>query len=402
VKFESHLRLQDARKLRVCVVTETYPPEVNGVAATIAVMVRGLRARGHQVEIVRPHQPSDASDQSSENQLLVTGLPIPGYASLKFGMPSTGRMLRRWKDQRPDVVQVVTEGPLGWSAVRAARKLAIPCAGEFHTNFHSYASYYRIAWLNRPIARYLRSLHNATAITMVPTQEMGDALSEQGFNRVTVVSRGVDTTRFHPSRRSETLRASWGAKADTPVVLHVSRLAAEKNLDALFRAFECMRRVQPAARLVVVGDGPERKRYERAYPHCIFSGMRRGDDLAQHYAAADLFLYPSMTETFGNVLIEAMASGLAVLAYDYAAAREHIRHDLNGLVAPFAAEDKLIAEACAVIGDLPRIKRLGRAARATAETVDWERVIDALEHTLAMVARGDPLPLMSPALVTSP
>jgi glycosyltransferase involved in cell wall biosynthesis len=376
--------------MRIAVVTETFPPEVNGVAATIAVMVKGLLECGHDVELIRPRQYADqcADRRPLCEELLVTGFPVPGYSSLRFGMPSAGRLFERWKNVRPDVIQVVTEGPLGWSAVRAARKLRIPCASDFHTNFHAYTDHYGAGWLYRPIAHYLRSLHNATAITMVPTTELGECLSHFGFDRVTVVSRGVDTRLFNPHRRSRQMRESWGVAPDAPVVVHVGRLAAEKNLDLLFSTFERMHALRPDARLVVVGDGPERARLVQRYPGHIFAGLRRGECLAEHYASADIFLYPSLTETFGNVTIEAMASGLAVAAFDYAAAREHIRHDVNGLVAAFGDREAFVANATAIVTDDERIDRLRQAARVSAEDFDWKRVLDALESTLIEVARG--------------
>lgn len=386
--------------------TETYPPEVNGVAATIAVMVRGLISRGHTVEVIRPRQLTDRTNEVPPpcEEMRVPGLPIPGYSSLRFGMPVTHRLMNRWRVTRPDVVQVVTEGPLGWSAVQAARKLSIPCASDFHTNFHAYSTHYGSGWLYRPIAAYLRSMHNATAITMVPTQELADCLSHFGFNRTCVVSRGVDTRLFHPDRRSEALRQSWGVAPDEPVAIMVSRLAAEKNLDFMFRAFAQMRSANPRARLVIVGDGPERVRLEQQFPGHYFAGMRRGEHLAEHYASADIFLYPSLTETFGNVTIEAMASGLAVLAYDYAAAREHIRHNVNGLAIPFADEAAFLAQARAIVTDPERIARLRHAARATAETFDWDRVLEALEATLLEVAdrAAPPAPITALAPGASP
>jgi len=405
VNLKPEHRPSPGRKLRVAIVTETFPPEVNGVAATIAVMVRGLLRRGHDVEVIRPRQAADIAGATAPlcDEILMPGLPIPGYSGLRFGMPAGKALVERWRVRRPDVVQVVTEGPLGWSAVRASHKLVIPCASDFHTNFHAYSSHYRARWLYKPIAAYLRRLHNATAITMVPTQELSECLSHFGFERVTVVSRGVDTRLFDPSRRSESLRASWGVQPTTPVAILVSRLAAEKNLDVLFKTFERMRAVRSDAKLVIVGDGPERQRLERTYPGHIYTGMRRGEHLAEHYASADIFLYPSLTETFGNVTIEAMASGLAIVAYDYAAAHAHIRHDVNGLLAGFDQEAQFVENACAVVNDPARIARLRVAARRTAETFDWERVLDALETTLIAVANGElgPAPPIALASGTS-
>jgi glycosyltransferase involved in cell wall biosynthesis len=385
---DHHVRI--TQPLRIAVVTETFPPEVNGVAGTVATMVRGLLRRGHRIDVIRPRQVSDYSGRHSPlcAEVLVPGLPIPGYPHLRFGMPAERRLVERWRVLRPDVVQVVTEGPLGWSALRAARKLGVPCASEFHTNFHAYSDHYGAGLLHRPIACYLRNFHNRAAITMVPTRQLVASLSTAGYRRLTVVSRGVDTALFSPTRRSHQLRASWGVAANQPVVIHVGRLAAEKNLDLLFRAFELMRRIRPDARLVIVGDGPERVRLEREFPGHSFVGIRRGEHLAEHYASADIFLYPSLTETFGNVVTEAMASGLAVHAFNYAAAGEHIRHDANGVVTGFGDEQAFIEQACALVQDPVRIARLRAAARVAAEKIDWERVLDTLEDTLFMTATG--------------
>jgi glycosyltransferase involved in cell wall biosynthesis len=386
------------RALKIAVVTETFPPEVNGVAMTIDVMVRGLIERNHYVEVIRPQQPADKypSTRARHAEVLVKGFPIPGYGSLRAGLPATRLLLQRWRAVRPDVIQLVTEGPLGYSAVRAARKLGIPVASEYHTNFNAYARHYGQAWLSRAVASYLKHLHNSTAATMVPTRELAVALEQSGYRRVRVVSRGVDTRIFTPDQRSGALRRSWGAAPDAPVVMHVGRLAPEKNLDLLFEAFEAIRTDMPRARLVIVGDGPEGQRLANRYRGHFFAGIQRGHSLAAHYASADIFLYPSLTETFGNVTLEAMASGLAIVAFDYAAAHDHLRHGVNGLLAQYGNRDDFKQLAARLTANPHQYARLGRAARAAALSVDWHRVIEALESTLlslaGQVARTDPRP----------
>jgi glycosyltransferase involved in cell wall biosynthesis len=374
--------------MRVAVVTETFPPEVNGVAATAGLMVSRLRQRGHDIQVIRPRQALEPEAKGSDpHTVVMRGMPIPGYSSLRLGLPATGRLQSLWRERRPDIVWIVTEGPLGWSGVRAAQRLRLPIASDFRTNFHFYSRHYGAGWLMQPIAAYLRHLHNRTDLTMVPTEELRERLHALAFRELAVVSRGVDTALFNPTRRRAELRRSWGASPETPVVVHVGRLAAEKNLALLFRAFEAMRNRVPGARLVVVGDGPERARLERQYPGHHFAGVQRGERLAEHFASGDIFLYPSLSETFGNVTVEAMASGLAVVAYDYAAAREHLRHDVNGMAAAFDDDGAFVAHARTLIGDPHRVRRLRAAARVTALTIDWERVIDTLERELAQVVR---------------
>lgn len=378
--------------LRVAVVTETYPPEVNGVAMTLGRMVAALQARNHQVQLIRPRQGAGDAAVSRDNleEVLKPGLPIPRYDSLRLGLPARQGLIKLWQRKRPDVVQVATEGPLGWSAVSAAHRLRIPVASDFHTNFHSYSRHYGVGWLRKPISAYLRKFHNKALVTMVPTGEMRDALTASGYRNVRVVARGVDTRLFTPSRRSRELRASWGVGDDDTVVLVVGRIAPEKNLPVVLAAFDAMRRKDPRVKLVFVGDGPERASLERRFPEHVFAGMRIGEDLARHYASGDVFLFASLTETFGNVTLEAMASGLAVVAYDYAAARQHIRHEATGLLARPDAEPEFVAHAASLAGSAERMRTLGRAARVTAECVDWEVVYDDLERVLlGLAAQGE-------------
>ncbi len=370
--------------LNIALVTETYLPEVNGVAITIGRMVQGLRKRQHRIHMIRPRQfkQDTAANEEGYTETLVTGMPIPGYPELKSGLPAKGLLMRLWKLHRPDIVHIATEGPLGWSALSAARKLNIPVSTDFHTNFHSYSQHYGVGLLKKPIAAYLRHFHNKAACTLVPTASLQQQLEYEGYRNVYVVSRGVDAQLFHPAKRSAELRASWDADDNTPVVMLVSRIAPEKNLHVVVQAFEQMRKVNPRARLVMVGDGPARAELEKQHPHVIFPGMLTGEPLAQYYASGDIFLYPSLTETYGNVTVEAMASGLATVAYDYAAARQHMRHDENGLLVPFSDTDAFVKLATGLISDMERVQRLRHAARQTVEALTWEHIMGEMEAVL--------------------
>lgn len=383
-----------SRTLRIAMVTETYPPEINGVAMTMGRIVDGLQARGHTVQLVRPRQSrtEQPANRPLFEEILQRGLPIPRYDALKIGLPAKQAMVQLWARHRPDIVHVVTEGPLGWSALAAAAKLRLPVATDFHTNFHSYSEHYGIGWLKKPITAYLRKFHNKAHRTFVPTTTLQEELAGLGLRNLQVVARGVDTRLFNPARRNSALRRLWGVGDDDLVAMYVGRLAAEKNLPAVLQAHALMRVAKPSTRLVLVGDGPERARLERECPHAIFAGMRTGEDLASHYASADVFLFPSTTETYGNVTIEAMASGLAVIAYDYAAARQHIRHSINGLTAPFDATADFMQLAAALAPDTARIRALGAAARATTETLDWSCIVAEFEQALLELVADQPLP----------
>lgn len=372
------------RALRVAVVTETYPPEINGVARTVGLMVQALRERGHEVQLVRPRQRGEpaAAPDPGPDQRLVAGMPIPFYRDLRMGFATPRRLARDWSARRPDLVHVVTEGPLGWAAASAARRLDIPACSDFHTNFHSYSRHYGMGVFTGIVSRYLRAVHNRTDRTLVPTAEMQSNLEALGFERVVVVGRGVDARLFDPARRSERLRAAWGCRGGETVVLYVGRIAPEKNLGLFVQAALAMRAIDASVRVVLVGDGPQAPELRARHPDFVFAGMRTGGDLAEHYASADVFPFPSTTETFGNVTLEAMASGLAVVAYDYAAARQYLRHQASALLAPLDDRAAFVRMAEELAGSPDLVSRLRPEARRAAETASWERAFDDLEGVL--------------------
>ena len=369
-----------ANSLDIAVVTDTFPPEINGVAMTIGRLVGGLRERGHRVRVIRPRQ--GQADADSEHELALPGFPLPGYPGLRFGLPAGRRLRREWHRQGPDLVHVVTEGPLGWSAVNAARQLGIPVTSGFHTNFDRYSVHYGLGWMRPAVAAYLRSLHRRTRATMVPTAALAADLAGEGLNGVRVVGRGVDTQLFDPQRRSSELRASWAAPDAAPVCLYVGRLAPEKNLQLIERAFEAIRRQHPLATMVWVGDGPAAKQLASDHPDHRFAGMRTGTDLAAHYASADLFLFPSLTETYGNVVAEAMASGLPVLAYRSAAAAELIVDGENGRLVPPGDEVGYLEAAAGMVAATLSRERLGAAARQAMLAHRWSVVVERFEAVL--------------------
>ncbi len=379
-------------QLRVAMVTETYPPEVNGVARTVYMMVEGLRERGHAIQLVRPRQ--NGADRAAPNgtyeELLRPGVPIPRYSQLRMGMPAKQTLVRSWSFKRPDIVHIATEGPLGWTALAAARKLKIPVATDFHTNFHAYSKHYGFAWLSRPVSAYLRKFHNNADCTLVPTDEMATDLGKLGFERLRVVGRGVNPKVFTPERRRSELRASWGAGPDTLVAMCVSRFAPEKNFPLLIEAFEHMKAARPDSLLVLVGDGPLADQLRRTTNGFVIAGRKVNGELSAHYASADVFLFPSMTETFGNVTLEAMASGLAIVAYDYAAARQYLRHGESAHLAPFGDSEAFIAEAVALAKDPDLVRKLGAEARRLAGGLSWDAIVADFEAALfTLLAESD-------------
>jgi len=367
--------------LRIAVVTETWPPEVNGVAVTLAKLVQGLSHRNHDVQLIRPRQTKSESplNDASLEEVLMRGMPIPRYPELKLGLPSKKTLVKTWTLRRPDVVHIATEGPLGWSALQAAKVLKLPVTSDFRTNFQSYSKHYGVGWLRKPIVAYLRKFHNATACTMVPTRELMRNLSENGFANLKVVSRGVDTKLFNISKRDTSLRSSWGATDNTKVLISVGRMAPEKNLDQVLKTYEALKFTGLAFKLVMVGDGPLKEQFQKRYPEIIFPGMLSHSNLAAYYASSDLFIFPSQTETFGNVTLEALASGIPVLAFDCAAARDWVQTGINGWLVAENNPEGFAAQAVSIFKSKELLEQITQSTRQQVVHLDWDQIAEQVE-----------------------
>jgi len=361
---------------------------------TFGVIARELGRRGHDVSIYRPNR-EDLPPKGSEpfyTQVPMPGMSIPGYGLLRLGWPARGRLTRYWREDRPDLVHVVTEGPLGATAVTAARALDIPVTSSFHTNFHAYTKNYGFALMNKMVLGWLRRVHNRTQRTFAPTDELCAELEAMGFQNTALLSRGIDIACFSPNRRSDTLRAEWGVQAGERVVLHVGRMAPEKNYDLLFQVYDAMREVDPLLKFVLAGEGPVKAQLMRDHPECIFAGFFPREEIGRYYASADLYIHASLTETFGNVVTEAMASGLAVASFDYAAGRQFITDGENGLLAPLEDGEALKEVARRMARNRDLCLQLGHAARKGFEAQSWENVISRFENDLLREAGQTPEP----------
>jgi glycosyltransferase involved in cell wall biosynthesis len=386
--------------MKLAIVTDTFPPDINGVAMTLERLAAGMIGRGHSVEVIHPGvsglRGEDGGGRFAE--VCVPGFAVPRYAFVKLGWPRPVFLHRRWQADRPDVIYLATEGLLGCSALRAARKLKIPVVSGYHTHFPQYLSGYHLGLLGPLMLRYLRKLHNATSATLVPTEETRHLLTKQGFRNVEIMERGVDTELFHPGRRSRALRERWGAGPADLVLLHVGRVAAEKNLALVFEAWEAAKIQFPRTRLVLAGDGPQRASWAAKYPEAIWTGFLSGVDLAEAYASADLMLFPSRTETFGNVLLEGMASSLVTISYHLAASRRFVEPGVNGFAATQETDDAWLRQVLRALRERRRWPHVAEAARLTVEGQSWSHVTRVYERWLMRAAGLDPAPTLSSAL----
>lgn len=371
--------------MKIAIVSETYPPDVNGVSFTLQNLVLGLQANHHEVEIFRLQsiQFCAASSHAEPRQHVLRSFPVPGYAGLRMGWPSYLALWLRWRTWRPDVVYVATEGPLGWAAMGLALRMGIPVGSGYHTNFCDYLPAYGGRRLVSLAAMGQRRFHNRGAFTLAPSSDTANKLKSQGYERVKVMRRGVDAKRFHPAKSSTILREAWGAEPGDFVVLLVGRVAAEKNLAMALDAAENLRAGHGHMKVVVVGDGPKLAEMKARYPWVHFAGEQRGEALAAHYASGNLLLFPSLTETFGNVLLEAMASCLPTLSFDYAAAREHVVHGTNGWTVPYGNAAAFAEQFTVILNMSPfLLDSIGAMARCTARELSWTRIVQSFEETL--------------------
>ena len=369
--------------LKVCLLTETFPPEVNGVSFTLAKLARGLSRLGANVKVLRPKRAYKGADDEPWQEIDLPSCPIPNYPQLRFGLPCASRLSDLWQKERPDIIYLATEGPAGFSALRIARKLRIPTVSGFHTNFDLYLKHYRISLIQPFVDAYLRWFHNRTSATFAPTDWMIEELQNKGYHNLRMLSRGVDRELFSPKQRSEELRSNWGVEREDKVIVSVSRIAAEKNLDLTCSLAEEMIETGKAQAGVIVGDGPELKRLKQKFTKLRFTGCLSKQALAEHYASGDVFLFASVTETFGNVVTEALASGTPVVAYDYAAPSEFITEGVNGYLASMNDEKKLRANLGRILSkSRDELSEFRRAARRSTDKADWNQILEKFQSDL--------------------
>ncbi len=364
--------------MRVTLVTETYFPQVNGVSRTLGQLVRVLNDAGDAVQLVHPNY----GEPPKDDHCYVRSLTVPFYKELHLPLPPFGKMRRAIEKFQPNLIHIATEATLGQAALRFALARKIPVVSSFHTNFDQYSDHYRIGWARGTIWRYLRWFHNQTLETYVPSRSTIAALQARGLERMVLWPRGVDGSLFRPDRPGrQTVRERLGIQPEDIVIGHVSRIAPEKNVEYLAKALERVASARPKGRILIVGDGPLRADLETQLPSANFVGYRTGEDLADHYAAADLFAFASKTETFGNVVMEAMASGLPVVVLNAGGPSEFVRQGETGLLIDPDAPPNDFAEALiGLLDDTERRRKMAEAARTYALSQTWEAIMTTLRE----------------------
>jgi glycosyltransferase involved in cell wall biosynthesis len=322
--------------MRVAIITENFLPKLDGVTRTLAKLLEHLQTTGHQALLLGP----DAGmERYAGAEVIGTGgIPLFFYPELKFNF-FRPLFLRRLSEFHPDIIHIVDPVVLGPAGLASARLMDIPIVSSYHTNLAAYCTHFGFPFFTRPMWSYNRFIHNQCALTFCPSLSNATLLRAEGFEHLRIWSRGVDTTLFHPHRRSPALRAQWLStrtdleEASQPIVLlYVGRISWEKNLHLLIQAYQRMDHQR--SHLVIVGNGPafaEVQSQLQGFP-VTFTGYLTGQDLATTYASADLFAFPSYTETFGQVVLEAMASGLPVVGLQAEGVCDLVQDEQSGLL----------------------------------------------------------------------
>lgn len=381
-------------RLKIAIVTETWPPEINGVAMSLMQLCKGLQKQGHKILLIRPKQKHVCDEFSPNKECLVTAQAVPKYPDMRFGWPQYLKVSQAISDFAPHVVHIVTEGPLGFTALHAAKSKKIPVSSGFHSPFQEFSRFFDLAFLVKPVQRYLKWFHNHTDLTCVPSRDTEQALKQFGVTcPLVIVGRGVDVEKFSSSHRSEQLRRSWGVDHDTTVLLYVGRLSPEKEISVLIEAYVALKKCsQKKVQFVIVGDGPDRKRLEKMLgaEDIIFTGSLSGTSLAQTYASADVFVFASQVETFGNVVLEAMASGLPVVAYDYASAQLYLKNQQTGWLSPLGATDQFI-QSILQLPDHASLRVMGQQVMHDVQNIGWRHAVQQFEQALYQVTQDQVL-----------
>jgi len=418
------MRSSDHRALRILFCTDTYPPQVNGVSVVTALSVSGLRQRGWSCAVVAPRYPREAfdafdalhfGDGVADSHFDIPSALFPLYPDLRLAAPMYGTVRGAVARFRPDLVHCETEFMIGRLGQIAAARAGAPIVTSYHTDFGRYTHAYGVPWLHSTVTNYLARFHRRAQRTYTPSEPARQDLLNMGVADVEVWGRGVDVQLFHPTKRSTPLRESLGL-TEKFVFIHVGRLAAEKNVHVVLDAFRQARELLPrgSVHLLVAGSGPAEAELRRRAPESVsfLGNLDRQNRLPDMYASADAFVFASLTETLGLVVLEAMASGLPVVAVAAGGVVDHLRDEENGLAVPPAGlttmTDGLKERMVRLVRD-PQLRRaLALEARQTAEARSWQCELDRLEqsyrevHAAWLARRGTSAPLSSFSLARQP
>ena len=367
--------------LRVALFSGNYNYVMDGPVRALNMLIGHLEKCGHEALVFAPTTKKPAFRHQG-TLISVPSVALPGKRSeYRLGLGLRGKARRALDAFAPDLVHIAAPDYTGYEALNYARAHNIPAVASFHTRFDTYPRYYNMRWFEKYVTRYMRSFYRRCEHVYAPSQSMADELRSDGIGRdIRLWTRGVDSDLFNPARRDEDWREAVGFAANDVVVAFVGRLVLEKGIDIFADAFLKAQDSTPALKALVVGDGPERAQFAGKLPGAVFTGYLQGPDLARAYASADIFFNPSITETFGNVTLEAMASGLPSICAAAAGSKSLVEDGATGFLAEPCA-DGFAGKLARLGADGEMRRRFGEAALAQSAAFSWDAVLaELLDH----------------------
>ncbi len=378
--------------MRIALFSEVYWPMVSGVGVTLLRLADALEARGHAVRVYSATYPLPPGTPDRPEVHRSPSVPFFLYPDVQWAFPRMRDVMEDLSQFRPDVVHVATEFSLGIAGVKAARQLGVPLIASAHTNYDRYAARYGVTWALRAGWHYLRWFYGQAHRVLCPSRIYEATVHRHGVTHTGIWSRGVDPAVFSPAFRSQGYRAGFGVDPDDLLVTYIGRIAREKNLALLLQAWERLAPERGGARLVLVGRGPlEDEIRRRGIPGVHVTGLLQGPALSAAYASADVFVFPSTTETFGNSLLEAMGSGLPSLVAASGGVLEFAEHGANALLVEPDSVSAIAAGLGRLLHDPVLRRRLADGALRTAAARDWATVYDRLldDYQAAVATRAE-------------
>jgi glycosyltransferase involved in cell wall biosynthesis len=362
--------------LKIAIFTDTFIPQVNGVARTVGRLAKVLAEYNISCMVLAPDTGLEGDQEYRVN--FSPGFDLPVYQECKVAIPAYSAICREVEKFKPDVVHLVTEFSMGLCGLKYASSHNVPKVSSYHTNFPQYLSYYRMNFLTNWVWKYMRWFHNHCQINYCPSQATLKLLEKEGIANLDIWGRGIDTALFSPLKRDPFFKDLLGVQGET-VLLYVGRIAPEKDLDILINAMRIINNVRSDIHLVIAGDGPQAAFLRRdAPPNVTFTGYLYGEELARVYASCDIFVFPSTTETYGNVVLEAMASGLPVVGAFSGGVKENLVNGFNGLACRSRNIMDMVTAIIELIENGGLRKTLALQARSYTLNKSWEKVFDKL------------------------
>ncbi|NMC27990.1 MAG: glycosyltransferase family 1 protein [Syntrophomonadaceae bacterium] len=354
--------------MRIAIFSDTYLPQINGVSKYLEEMLKQMDKNRIRYRLYVP-----ATDQESSNITIFQGRTFWLYPELQISWPNQARIRRDLDEFQPDLIYLATQLSIGAAGLKYARYRNLPVVTTYHTNFPQYLGYYRWGFMQKPVWKYLQWFHSFSSLNFCPSLATLEELLLHGIGNVRINSNGIDCDLFTPAKRSESLHRKF-APQNQILLLYVGRVAPEKGLETLMQAVKLLNRAGLKFRLLIVGDGPARQALQdMAMANVVFCGYKSGRELQAIYASADIFVFPSATETFGNVVLEAMASGLPSVVANRGGATELLRDQHNGLTFRTGDAESMVNCVLKLVYDNDLCHQLGQNARAFALTRTWDK-----------------------------